>query len=433
MQGTHEGLLQAWRDRDAKQGWTSAGRAAAMERFESLGFPTRRVEAWKYTNTRAIADTPFTAADPASPAPTEAELPPLPELGGPRLVFFNGHFVAGLSRLDDLPDGLEIGSLAERMEEPPKALRARFASCAQTDDHAFASLNTALWTDGAWIHLARGRTLEHPVHLVFVAQAGSDPVVAHPRTLVVAEEASQLCVVEHYLSLGSGTTLTNAVTEIVAGAGANVHRVKLADEGDQAFHVATLAVDQQRDSRLRDHNLSFGARLARNDIHVLLGGEGAEADLQGLYFGLGSQHHDTHSVVDHAVPHCTSNELYKGILGGRAHGVFSGLVTVREDAQKTNAQQSNPNLLLSDTARVDTRPQLVIHADDVKCAHGATVGRLDDAALFYLRSRGIGADEARRMLTVAFGQEIVDGLPHPALRDHLSARFSAALMPVVEA
>jgi Fe-S cluster assembly protein SufD len=291
-------------------------------------------------------------------------------------------------------------------------------SQASGDDTPFFDLNEAFLVDGAFIHVPRGIVLERPVHLVFLTSSG-EPVVTHPRTVIVGEAKSQLSVIESYGGSDSAVYWTNAVTQVAAHEGAVIDHYKLQRESASAFHMASLGYVQERSSTVSNHSLSLGARLARHDIRAELDGEGADVTLNGLYVVKDSQHVDHHTVIDHRVPHCTSRELYKGVLDDTSSGVFNGRVIVRADAQKTDSMQSNKNLLLSDDALVNTNPQLEINADDVKCAHGATIGQLDPEAMFYLRTRGIAQDDARRILTEGFMADVSDRIRLAAVRNTL--------------
>jgi Fe-S cluster assembly protein SufD len=284
----------------------------------------------------------------------------------------------------------------------------------------FVALNAASFVDGVVVTIDAHVECALPVHVVHVAVPGETPVAMHPRTLVIAGAGSKLTLIESFVSAGGGTYLTNAVTEILAGAGANVTHVKIQTEGPDGWHVASVAGHQERGSSIVSHNLSFGAALTRNDIGSRLDGPGAECRLYGLYVADGKQHVDNHTWLDHASPNCPSWEMYKGLLAGEARAVFCGRIVVRDGAQKTDAKQSNKNLILGHGALVFTRPQLEIHANDVKCTHGATIGRLDEEALFYLRTRGIGKDEARNVMTRAFADDLIDLIPVPAVRELLS-------------
>ena len=411
--------------------WLRRLRTAAMARFAERGFPTTRDEAWRKTSVARIARTAFRPAD-ANVSGAEA-LPAfdLPGFSGPRIVFVNGSYSAELSAPGPARSGLEVLSLRDVLARQPARLEPLITRVVGETGHVFADLNTAFIEDGALVFVAPGVVLEEPVHLLYLSlNPGDAPTVSFPRTLIVAGKGSEARVVESYGGPDGQVYLTNAVTEIVVEEGASVDHYKLQREGDRAFHVATLAVRQGRNARFSDHAVAFGADLSRNDIGVLFGGEGGECTLNGLFLADGERHADTHTRVDHAVPRCTSRQLYKGVVDGAARGVFDGLVLVRKDAQKTDASQTNKNLLLSRQALVDSTPRLEILADDVKCKHGSTTGQLDPQALFYLRSRGIAETAARTLLTYAFASDVVRRIRVEPLRKaveaHLQSRLPAA-------
>ncbi|HEX4825272.1 MAG TPA: Fe-S cluster assembly protein SufD [Candidatus Polarisedimenticolaceae bacterium] len=394
-------------------------RADARARFETLGIPKPTEEDWRQTNVQPVA--PFaTAVAPAVrlDAATLEAASPLASLLPVRVVLVNGRFDRSLSRLTRLQSNVRVESMTDH---------DRLASAAAFDDRAFVALNTALFQDGVLISIPDGVELKEPVHVLHVAVPSDEPRSIHPRVLVVAGAGGRGVVVETYVTVGNGPYLTNAVTEILVADDAHVEHVKVQSEGEGAWHVATIAGRQGRDARLHSHNVTLGAKLARNDIGSRLLGQGAECHLYGLYVADGTQHVDNHTALDHAVPHCPSWEMYKGVLAGSARAVFNGRIIVRPNAQKTDAKQSNKNLLLSDAAVVHTRPQLEIFANDVKCTHGATIGRLDETSLFYLRTRGIGADEARDMLVHAFAGDVLQKIPVPALAERLSAGLAERL------
>jgi len=380
-------------------------RRRAIERFAALGFPTGREEAWRFTDVTPIAETAFGPADGADLAPLE------PFAHGPlaacQLAFVNGRFAPALSSA--LPPGVT------RTEPDP----------ADIGSGAFAALNTALFRDGAFLRIA-GR-IERPIHLLFLS--AGDGFAAHPRVRIAADAGAQATIVESYLGPLGGAYLTNAVTEITLGDGAILDWTKVQRESPKAYHVATVAARQARASAFTSHSISLGAAIARNDISAVLDGEGAECTLNGLFEATGSQLVDHHTSIDHAKPHGTSRELYKGILNGKARGVFDGKIVVRPDAQKTNAMQTNRNLLLSKEALVNTKPQLEIFANDVKCRHGATIGQLDGDMLFYMRSRGIDAADARRLLVHAFASEIIDEVKVEAIRAQLGGCLNLLVLP----
>jgi Fe-S cluster assembly protein SufD len=396
--------------------WMSGLRRDAMDRFAALGFPTTHDEDWKYTSVSPIAKVAF---QPGALATADLGFP-LADLGcDTRLVFVNGRFSRELSSLDKLPRGVKAGSLAELLRDGNATLESHLARYAEFNNHAFVALNTALAEDGAVVEAARDVVLEQPIHLLFVSMPDGRPTMSHPRNLILAGRGSRAAVIETYAGPAGAVYLTNAVTEIVVGEGAVMDHYKLQHESEQGFHVATLQAVQDRGSVLNSHNVSFGAALARSDINSVLDAEGTECYLNGLFIAAGRQHVDNHTMLDHAKPHSNSRELYKGILGGSAMGVFHGKIVVRKDAQKINAIQSNRNLLLSGHAVINTKPQLEIFADDVRCTHGATVGQLDKEALFYMQSRGIAAAEARSLLTYAFAGEVLDRMRWQPVRRRL--------------
>lgn len=400
--------------------WLWNLRKRAIERFRELGFPTTRDEDWKYTNVGPIAKVPFQRS---SGELTRSQLGqmPLADLGRrTRLVFVNGRYAGELSSLGGLPEGVRVRSISTALEEGDETLESHLARYARPDDAAFVALNTAFLTGGVLIRVPRGVVAAEPIHVLWISTPAGAPVVSHPRALVLAERESEVTVIEQYVSAADGVSFTNAVTEIVAGEGAVVEYYKLQQESEQAFHVATVQAMQERNSTLHSHNLSFGGSLARNDINSTLDAEGCECILNGLFVAAGRQHVDNHTTLDHAKPHCNSREFYKGILDGRAVGVFNGKIMVRQDAQKTNAIQSNKNLLLSERAVINTKPQLEIYADDVRCTHGATVGQLDKDALFYMQTRGIAQEAARDLLTYAFAGDIFDRMNVEAFRNRFA-------------
>ena len=399
------------------QAWLEAIRRAGLDRFTEVGFPTPRNEQWKYTRTAPIEKHDFGFPAPGSVTPEQLEPFLFADLECDRLVFVNGRFDGSLSRLTG--DGLRVESLAEVLRSEPALVESHLVRYGDVGRNAFTALNAAFMLDGAYIHLPRHHRAERPIHLLFVSTADGGEFAAHTRNLVVAEEGSAARVIESYAALGEASYLNNSATEVVLGANSELEHYKLQEESLDGFHVATLDVHQERDSRFISHAVSFGARLARQDINAVLDGEGAECRLYGLYVADGRQHVDYHTTVDHARPHGTSREFYTGIVGGRARGVFNGRVHVHQDAQKTDSEQSNKNLLLSRNAEVDAKPELEIYADDVKCSHGATVGQLDDNMLFYLRSRGIDREAARGLLTYGFAQDVIDQMSLEPVRDHL--------------
>jgi Fe-S cluster assembly protein SufD len=343
----------------------------------------------------------------------------LPELKGCQIVFVNGRLAPEISVPGLLPDGVFVGRLAEALEQDAECVHAFLGRHATFEDHAFTALNTAQFKDGAFVYVPGGMSLQEPIHLVYVTVPQAEPAVTLPRSLIVLQRGSSATIVESYAGLEGGSYFTNAVTEIVQMDGSILEHIKLQREASGAFHVARTEVHQDRDSHLRSISISLGGLLVRNDLAAMLDGPGAGCSLDGLYLAGGRQHVDNHTRIDHARPHCTSQELYKGILAGRASAVFNGEVLVQKNAQKTDSQQTNKNLLLSHGALVDTKPQLEIHADDVKCTHGATIGQIDEQALFYLRSRGVDAESSRGILVYGFASEVLERIRLPELQAQL--------------
>jgi len=410
--------------------WLDGRRSAAMAQFAELGFPTPRNEEWKYTRVSVVDKTLFQTGTKACLGLDQDDIQRylIPGLDAWRLVFVNGQFMPSLSsRRSELPEHIRIASLAKVLSEDPDALEAHLDRHANAGADGFAALNAAYMADGAYIHVPKGQVAEHPIHLLHIATVQEAPLFAQPRHLIVAEDSSQAQVLETYVSMGDSGYFTNAVTEVVLGANAQLTHYKVQRESEEAYHVATLQAHQARDSRLVTHSVSLGARLARNDINSVLDGEGAECEMNGLYLAQGRQHVDFHTRVDHAKPHGTSKEFFKGVLDGRSRGVFSGKVYVHPDAQKTDAAQRNANLLLSAHAEVDTKPQLEIYADDVKCSHGATVGQLDADSMFYLRSRGLDPQAARSLLIYAFANEVLSEIRLEPLRVSLEEELIGRL------
>ena len=415
--------------------WLGPVRKAALDRFVALGFPTLEDEEWKYTNVAPIAKSSYRLGmDSKVPGLKVDQLERITfgEMECSYLVFLNGRFTPELSRIRRLPDGAWVGSLAVALEEEPGRVEPHLARHAAFDKQAFVSLNTAFLQDGAFVHLPRRKVMEEPIHLIYVTVPNGAPLVSHPRNLIVAEEGSQVAVVESYVSLGDSPYFTNAVTEVVASEGAVVDLCKLQRESEQAYHVATLQSHLSRSARFASHSISLGGALVRNDLNMVLDAEGIECVLNGLYLAQGTQHIDNHTFIDHAKPHCASREFYKGVLSGRSHGVFNGKIMVRKDAQKTDAKQTNKNLLLSEEALVDTKPQLEIYADDVRCTHGATIGQLDEDALFYLRSRGVGREDARSLLIHAFATDLISRIPVKPVRTGLECLLMTRLPVGIE-
>jgi Fe-S cluster assembly protein SufD len=404
----------------------AALRRSAIERFAVLGFPTTRQEEWRFTNLAPLARAAFQRAA-AAPRIDPAALAPWTFDAAARLVFVDGWFAPELSSVAPAAPDLVVASLAGALAREPQRLAALLGRHTPFAERPFVALNTAFLRDGAVVLAPRGAVIERPLHLLYLSTPGSAaaPAVSYPRNLIVAGEGSQLTVVETYA--GEGVYFSCGVTELVAGAGAVVDHYKVQRDSREAYHLATLQVYGERDSAISSHSISIGGGLVRNDVNALLDGEGIDCILNGLYLAEGRQLVDNHMRVEHAKPHCASHELYKGILDGKARSVFNGLIHVHPGAQKTDAKQSNRNLLLSADAIANSNPRLEIFADDVKCTHGSTVGQLDDDAIFYLRSRGIGEDAARSLLTYAFAADVLARIKVEPVRHDLEEYLFARL------
>ncbi|MFG0288568.1 MAG: Fe-S cluster assembly protein SufD [Rhodopirellula sp. JB044] len=401
--------------------WLAELRQTAMSRFTQLGIPTKRIEDWRFTNVKSLASMPYRNVQSISLSGGEAEaLLEKAKLDESfhRLVFVNGHFVSQWSTEHELPEGVVIGNLATAIREEAGDLQNRLS--VETDDEAaaFIALNTAFVNDGAYVEIPDGVTVDQPIHLIFLSvEAGQ--TVSHPRNVLRLGKGSRAAVVETYLGREGEGYFTNAITQVDLDETAFLDHHKLQHEQTESLHIASTHVDQKESSEFRSHYFSFGSLMARNEINLMLDGEQIESTLNGLYMPTGEQLMDCRTRIDHARPHCNTYELYKGILDDKAKGVFNGKIFVHQDAQKTDAKQSNQALLLSDDAVVNTKPQLEIYADDVKCTHGATIGELDENSLYYLRSRGVSKDLARKMLIFAFANDVVQGVEIPAVRQHL--------------
>ena len=402
--------------------WLSEVRARAVERFQTAGFPTTKNEDWHFTNPSPIAEAKFEPMRAPSGAITSSHLAAwrFGDEAWPELVFVNGRFMPALSRFDGL-GGVKVMSLAVALREEPSLLERHLTRQADFADpsQVFTAINTALMHDGAVIRIPKGVTATVPVHVLFLSDGNASGGSSHPRVLVVAEPQSQATIVEQYASTGGEKYFTNAVTEAWVGDGATLNLFRLQQEARNAFHVGTTTVRQDRNSHFVSFSFATGGDLSRINVYVDLKGPGCGATLNGLYMLDGKQHCDHQTRIVHVEPDCYSRELYKGVLDDNSHGVFNGKVYVHPEAQKTDGKQTNNTLLLSERARIDTKPQLEIFADDVKCTHGATVGRIDETALFYMKSRGIPNHEARKLLTYAFAAEVLETIPVDALREGL--------------
>ena len=412
--------------------WLAQIREHALSRFSELGFPTARRgnERWKYTNVGPIAKATFKySVEPAPNGLTVAELKrrtPWRD-GWANLVFVDGHYAPGLSTPLGDNDGVRATSLAEAIASEPELVKRHLGRHAPIDDDGFAALNTAFVRDGAFVHIPEGRALDRPLHLLFVSTGHEEPTVSYPRVLVVAGAGSKATLVESYVGLTEGRYFTNGVSEMVVEDETEVDHHRLLNESASAFHVGVARVRLGRNSTYDSKSFQKGVGLGRYDLDVLLDGAGGSCVLNGLYLTSGNQHVDNLINIDHAKPHATSRLNYKGILDGRSRAVFGGTVLVREGAVKTNALQSDKNLVLSPDAEVDSKPALFIYADDVKCGHGATAGNIDQDMVFYLRSRGLDLEEASRLLIYGFAGEIIETVRVDALREYLEELFLQSL------
>jgi Fe-S cluster assembly protein SufD len=395
-------------------------RKDAISKFAKLTFPTQKDEEWKYTNISSLQKHNFlpVAMKPNVSSETINKFL-FDKMEHSLLVFVNGNFSSELSKLIDIPKGVVIGSLADSLKNNNPVVKKHLCRYADYENYFFTTLSTAFTKDGAFIYVPDGKVVEDPIHIIFITKSGSEKILTQPRNLFVAGKNSQVTIIEHYVSDEDSIYFTNSVTEIVADENAFVDHIKLQEESSKAFHIARMEVDQERSSNFSSHLISHGAEISRNDFNARFNDEGSECMLNGLFMIGDEQLFDAHTMIDHAKPHCNSHEHYKGILQDKAKGVFNGKVMVRQDAQKTNAFQQNNTILLSDDAVMNTKPQLEIFADDVKCSHGATIGKLNDEAKFYLKSRGIGEESATAILIHAFASDVITSIKIPALRDYL--------------
>ncbi len=407
--------------------WLNTLRQKGYDNFSRLGFPTARKgnEAWKYTNVAPIARSEFSLPSQASAPEIEVIRKAAPWVDDwNTLVFVNGQYRSDLSNTHE-PDGVMVSSLGDALGGDGAVIQQNIGTLTSVEDDGFSALNTAFITDGALVHVPAGTRMERPVHLVFVT-SDEDSIVAHPRVLVVAGAESESTVVESYIGLGDNTYLNNGVAEIIVEEGAQLEHYRLMDEGDSAYHVGVARVHQKDGSRFASRAFYKGVGMGRHDLYIHIG-DGCSTDLSGLYITSGSQHVDNFINIDHTKPNSTSNLYYKGILSGRSRAVFGGTVFVREGAMKTEALQSDKNLLLSSDAEVDSKPALFIWADDVKCGHGATAGNVDESTVYYMRSRGIDLETASRLLIFGFTSEIIDTVDIPELHDYLEESFLDAI------
>ncbi|MFC0269812.1 Fe-S cluster assembly protein SufD [Kushneria aurantia] len=411
---------------EAGPAWLAEQRRAGAARFEEVGFPTRRLEEWKYTDMSKLSAADFGVADSAEfdeALYDELKL----DIDAWRLVFVDGIFSPRLSDLESLPEGVTMAPLSQALSDDQQAVREQLGRLTGIEFSAFSALNTALTGEGALLRIGRGRALDKPLYLLFVSRRGDTPVMSHPRILVDCEQESEATVIEHYVGQQGAANLTNALTEIRMAKASRLSHYKLQEASQSEYHVASIQIDQGRDSHFTSHNLNLGGAVVRNDLMTDLNDENATADFLGLFFGQERQHIDNHTKVNHNAPRTYSNENYKGILDGRARGVFNGRVYIKRDAQQVLGYQNNANLLLSDRAEIDTKPELEIYADDVQCSHGTTTGQLDENAIFALRARGIDEQMARGLLTLAFATEVMQRIRHTAVTDRVERTVAGKL------
>jgi Fe-S cluster assembly protein SufD len=395
-------------------------RKEAIENFSKLNFPNTKDEEWKYTNISPLLNYKFISAKKDS---DDKKIDISSFLFSKDehsvITFINGIYSEKSSKIKDLPDGVVIDNLLAVEKNNPELVKKYFGKFASTNDNIFTALGTAFVSDGVFIHIPDNKVIEDIIHVLYITDTNEEIIVVQPRNLIVAGKNSQATVIEHYLSLTDSTYFTNSVTEVIAEENSFIDHIKLQEESRNAFHISRMEIDQERNSNFTSHAISFGAQISRNDINARFNDEGGECTLNGLFLTEDKQLFDTHTLIDHAMPHCNSHEHYKGILNDKSRGVFNGKVMVRKDAQKTNAFQQNNNIILTKDALVNTKPQLEIFADDVKCSHGATVGQLDMDAMFYLKSRGIGDDAAKAILIHAFASDVVKSIKVEAIRNYL--------------
>jgi Fe-S cluster assembly protein SufD len=403
-------------------------RKEAIARFSTLNFPTTHDEDWRFTNITPLLKYNFLPSGKINLKQKQIKNFLFRKISGNLLVFVNGHFAPELSKLKNLPEGISVGSLADEIKNGSAIVNEHFGKYANYKTQIFTALSTAFTQDGAFIYVNENKIIEDPVNILFIAVPGEEKILSQPRNLFIAGKNSQVTIIERYVSLDEGIYFTNVVSEIAAGENSSINHIKIQEESLKAFHVSRTEVGQGKNSNFVSYSISLGGEISRYDINSKFNDEGGECSLNGLYLLTGNQLYDTHSLIDHAKPHCTSHEHYKGILDDNSRGVFNGKVIVRKDAQKTNAFQENNNIILSDGALINTKPQLEIFADDVKCSHGATVGQLDQDSLFYLKTRGIGEEKAREILIHAFASDVIKSIKTQPVKNYLeeilSGRFN---------
>ena len=404
-------------------GWVTALRREAISGFAELGFPTLSDEEWRFTNLEALRRGSFSIAGNGVSGVSRKSVDSygFPGLDCLRLVFVNGRFASSLSDTADVGEGILVKSLSEAVSEQGDLVKDHLARYADYEKDAFISLNTSYFEDGAFVYVPDGAVFEKPVHVLHVSTDEERPLFINPRNLIIVGQSSAAKVIEHYVSASQNVYFSNSVTEVVCGENANLEHYRLEFESRKAFNFSTLRVNQQKNSNITSHSILCGGAIVRNNVHPVLAGEGCNSDIYGLFMSEGRQHMDNFMRVEHASPHCDSRQFYNGVLDGRSKGVFHGRILVHEGAEKTDAKQTNRNLLLSDTAQIDTKPQLEIYNDDVKCTHGATIGQMDEEALFYLRSRGVPMRQAKIIMLRAFTGETLEHMSIDPVREALES------------
>lgn len=400
-------------------------RKDAIDKFSKLDFPNIKNEEWKYTNIAPLLKYNFKPADKKILiTKKDIEKFQFDKLEHNLLVFVNGFYSEMLSNIKDIPEGVILGSIEQAIKNKNNLIEKHFGKYANYTDHIFTALSTAYTKDGAFIYIPEGKILEDAIHVLFITSSKEDKILVQPRNLFIAGKNSQATILEHYVSLDEGIYFTNTVTEVVVEENAFLDHLKLQEESLSSFHIARMEVDQEKNSSFTSNMFSTGGEISRNDFNSIFNNEGSECMLNGLFMTDGNQLFDVHTLIDHAKPHCNSHEHYKGILDGKSRGVFNGKVIVRPNAQKTNAFQENNNIILSDDALINTKPQLEIFADDVKCSHGATIGQLDADSMFYLKSRGLGEDTAKAILLHAFASEVIKSIKVHPIKDYIEEILS---------
>ena len=404
-------------------GWVTTLRCEAISGFAELGFPTLSDEEWRFTNLEVLRRGSFSIAGNGVSGVSRKSVDSygFPGLDCLRLVFVNGRFASSLSDTADVGEGILVKSLSEAVSEQGDLVKDHLARYADYEKDAFISLNTSYFEDGAFVYVPDGAVFEKPVHVLHVSTDEERPLFINPRNLIIVGQSSAAKVIEHYVSASQNVYFSNSVTEVVCGENANLEHYRLEFESRKAFNFSTLRVNQQKNSNITSHSILCGGAIVRNNVHPVLAGEGCNSDIYGLFMSEGRQHMDNFMRVEHASPHCDSRQFYNGVLDGRSKGVFHGRILVHEGAEKTDAKQTNRNLLLSDTAQIDTKPQLEIYNDDVKCTHGATIGQMDEEALFYLRSRGVPMRQAKIIMLRAFTGETLEHMSIDPVREALES------------